>query len=74
MLEKWLRDTGTTQVEFGKRIGVSQSTVSDWLSGNIAPSVESLRQIRAATGLTFDQLLNGKKAKVGDSGARAAMG
>jgi transcriptional regulator with XRE-family HTH domain len=56
-LRAWLADTETTQLEFATVMGVSQPTVSDWLSGRTSPTVQKLRGIAAHTGLSIDDLL-----------------
>lgn len=56
-LKRYLEDHKVTQVEFAERMGVKQSTVSDWLNGHITPSTKNLRAISAATNLTIDELL-----------------
>lgn len=61
-LKRWLDDREMTQGAFGKLIDVSQATISDYLSGNIEPTLDKLREIRKVTGLSFDDLI-GKKPK-----------
>lgn len=58
-LREHLKESGETQIEFAKRIGVSQPTVCDWLSGKITPSVENLITISSKTGLSLDYLAKG---------------
>lgn len=59
-LRRWLEDRGMTQKAFGDLIGVSQATVSDYLRGEIAPTMESLREIQRVTRLSFDELIRSK--------------
>jgi len=56
-LKRYLADKKLTQLEFAKRVGVSQATVSDWLSGEMKPSAEKLLEIATETGLSIDMLL-----------------
>lgn len=60
-LRKYLEKRGLSQAEFGRRFGVSQPTVSDWLSGAIVPSPDNLVAISEETGISIDELLKGRK-------------
>lgn len=62
-LRRWLDDSATTQLSLARALGVSQPTVSDWINGKIAPTVESLRAISAHTGLSIDELLASKNPR-----------
>lgn len=57
-LRAWLLESETTQLAFAKALGVSQPTVSDWLTGNTTPTTQNLRAIAAHTGLSFEDLLS----------------
>ena len=50
---------GLTQVEFSKRIGVSQGTLSDIELGNCNPSVETVLSIHDRYGVTLNWILKG---------------
>lgn len=41
-----------------KALGVSQPTVSDWVSGKTSPTAQNLVRIARWTGLTVDELLS----------------
>ena len=56
-LSRWLDDNSLTQAEFGRRIKVSQATISDWITGATSPSLDNLREVSRETGLSFDELL-----------------
>lgn len=76
-LKTWIEKRRMTQKAFGELIGVSQATVSDYLSGEISPTLDKLREIHAHTGLSFAKLIGQKadnKQNVGDSARRAAPG
>ena len=45
-----------TQVEFGKRCGVSESTVVAWESGKRLPSMKKLRVIEQVLGMSIDYI------------------
>lgn len=57
-LKRYLVENEMSQAAFAKKVGKSQPTVSDWLSGQIQPSTDSLREISQATGLSIDELLD----------------
>ncbi|MOA06515.1 Antitoxin PezA [compost metagenome] len=50
---------GLTQVEFSKKIGVSQGTLSDIELGNCTPSVETVLSIHERYGVTLNWILKG---------------
>lgn len=56
-LKAWMKDKGETQQSVASRLGVRQSTVSDWINGNNWPSVEKLKQLSEWTGLTINELV-----------------
>lgn len=56
-LARYLEDTNTSQTEFAKSVGVSQPTVSEWLSGEKTPTVGNLAKISRVTRLSTDELL-----------------
>lgn len=57
-LKDHLAKTKTTQTQFAERLGVSQPTVSDWLSGEVKPSIANLIAISADTGISIDKLVS----------------
>lgn len=48
-LSSYLRDTGMTQAEMARRLGVTRSAVNQWLSGITAPSARQIAQIEDIT-------------------------
>jgi transcriptional regulator with XRE-family HTH domain len=60
---------GLSQVEIGRRVGVTQSVVSAYESGARQPSVPTLARLVAATGLELDMGLSEPSATVPASGA-----
>lgn len=60
-LAKYLSDAEISQVEFAKRLGVSQPTVSDWVNGAKHPSTENLIALSKVTGIGVDELLGLRK-------------
>lgn len=57
-LKQYLEDQNISQTEFGRRVSVSQPTVSGWLRGEILPSAEKLKEISNKTALSIDALLD----------------
>lgn len=51
---------GFTQTSLGKRVGVSQPTVSDWESSRTEPTVENLRQLAVELQVYFEWLATGR--------------
>lgn len=56
-LKRYLEDEDISQAEFARRMGVSQPTVSDWLSGAFMPSTQRLKAMSKLTGISIDELL-----------------
>ena len=46
------------QNEFGKKLGYSQRTISDWENGNTEPNIEAIKKITALFDITYEELLN----------------
>jgi len=59
-LRRWLRDSGTTQVEFAEKIGRSTSWLSGVLKGRSRASYEALADIVRETGgaVTSQEIMN----------------
>lgn len=49
-----------TQQEFAKRVGIANSTVSEWKNKNISPSTDKIMNICEVLDITADQLLSGR--------------
>ena len=56
-LDKFFRKTGMTQAEFAKRIGVGDSDVSRYRSGETTPSVSILVSMQRELGISLDDLV-----------------
>lgn len=55
---KGLRHTSNlTQVDLGKKLGVSKQSISNWENDNILPSIEMLVKIAIFFSVTTDYLL-----------------
>lgn len=48
---------GMSQVELGKKIGVSKQSISNWENENIQPSIDMLIRIAKVFSVTSDYLL-----------------
>ena len=48
---------GITQVELGKRLGISKQSVCNWENDNIQPSIEMLVRLAAFFSVSTDYLL-----------------
>lgn len=62
-LREYMTEKGLTQAQLATALDVSQPTISEWLSGKIKPSADSLMEISEHTGLTVDELLRRRKRK-----------
>jgi len=72
-LRKYLDDTKTSQKDFARQCGVSQPTVSDWVTGEIMPSIEKLKIMSNVTGLSIDELLDHEPPRHADSVAHSSV-
>lgn len=66
-MRKALRQSGMGVQEMADYLGVARNTVSTWINGRIAPSVQTLRLWSLRTGVPFEWLR-------GDDGPRAVRG
>jgi transcriptional regulator with XRE-family HTH domain len=73
-LKKYLETQNMLQAEFATLCGVRQPTVSDWLSGKVAPSIENLKILSGVTGLTIDELLDCEPPRFPAADLRTAVG
>jgi transcriptional regulator with XRE-family HTH domain len=49
-LKKWLKENNITGAQFAEKLGVAQSAVSMWLTGERFPSRENIQKIVELTG------------------------
>lgn len=52
---QWLRQTGTTLTELGKRTGLSASCINHTMKGKDLPNKYTIDKILAVTGLTYEE-------------------
>lgn len=57
------KETGLTQEELGRRLGVSNKTVSRWENGNYMPDIETLRLLSREFSVSMEELLDGERTK-----------
>ena len=51
---------GLTQEELGRKLGVSNKTVSRWENGNYMPDIETLRLLAKEFSVSMEELLDGE--------------
>ena len=56
---EYLREKGISQIEFAKRTGISQSTISDWRRKGTNPSADKIMVICEVLGVSPYELLQG---------------
>ena len=56
---KYISERGMTQLEFAKRTGISQSTISDWRRKGTNPSSDKIMIICEVLGVSPTELLTG---------------
>ena len=66
-IEERLRARQMTQRDLAARLGVSEVTVSRWLSGERTPSIETMGKIANALGTTISYLLSENRGSVEQS-------
>lgn len=57
--------SGLTQVEFAKRLGINKSTLKRIESGTVNPNLYTLQQLRYNTMVSLDYIICGIKVKKG---------
>lgn len=55
-----LKDKKMTQMEFAKRVGIANSTVSEWKKRRATPSTDKIMDICGVLEITPEQLLTGR--------------
>lgn len=60
---KYLDEKGISQIEFAKRTGISQSTVSDWRRKGTNPSADKIMIICEVLDISPYELLQGTENK-----------
>ena len=55
-----MKEKKMTQMEFAKRVGIANSTVSEWKKRKTNPSADKIMDICEVLEITPDQLLTGK--------------
>ena len=55
------KEKGYTQEELGRRLGVSNKTVSRWENGNYMPDIETLRLLSKEFSVSIEELLDGER-------------
>ena len=58
------KEKGYTQEELGRRLGVSNKTVSRWENGNYMPDIETLRFLGKEFSVSMEELLDGERLSV----------
>ena len=62
---QYMKEKGITQLEFSKRTGISQSTVSDWRRKGTNPSADKIMIICDVLGISpYELLLGTEKEKL----------
>lgn len=56
-LQRYMSETGISQAELARRVGVKQPTVWGWINGRSAPSAKTLVVLSRQTGISIDELL-----------------
>lgn len=56
------KEKGLTQEELGRKIGVSNKTVSRWENGNYMPDIETLRILSKEFSVSMEEIIDGERA------------
>ncbi|MBO5071193.1 MAG: helix-turn-helix transcriptional regulator [Roseburia sp.] len=60
---KYMEEKGISQIEFAKRTGISQSTISDWRRKGTNPSADKIMTICEVLDISPYELLSGTENK-----------
>lgn len=60
------REKNLTQDELGKRLGVTNKTISRWENGNYMPNIEMLQMMSKEFDVSINELLCGERLNDGD--------
>lgn len=55
-IEKYISASGLTQKEIAERLGVSKSSITNWIKGKNSPDVDLIEPLCSILGITFSQL------------------
>lgn len=58
-LERYLKESGMSATELGRRSGISRKTIQNWLSGQQPRDFNQLRKICDVIGCSLDTLIYG---------------
>ncbi len=61
---KYIAERGMTQIEFSKKTGISQSTISDWRRKGTNPSADKIMIICDVLDVSPNELLTGVESKL----------
>lgn len=57
-----IRESGMSKRAFGERVGISHTSINNYLQGRV-PSLDEALKIARFLGLTLDDLIHGKKTQ-----------
>lgn len=60
------KETGMTQEQLGKKLGVTNKTVSRWEKGNYMPDVEMLSLLSKEFGVSMNEIISGERLLADD--------
>ncbi|MDR1926860.1 MAG: helix-turn-helix transcriptional regulator [Endomicrobium sp.] len=70
-----VRETGFTQQNFARKIGIGESLISDWAGGKRNPSLTSLKKIAKATNKPLSYFIDGENFNtISNTGDNAVVG
>jgi transcriptional regulator with XRE-family HTH domain len=68
-----VKESGFTQREFAKKIGISETAISRWHGGDRQPSITSLKKIANATGKPLNFFLDSSIGSNNTMGSNAVI-
>lgn len=73
-LERYISESGYTQKEIAERLGVSQSSVTNWVKGKNSPDANLVIPICNLLNITVGQFYGEEETKKSPSATEAAQG